>query len=142
VDRKIDIFLRWFAIGFVSAALCGCSAQWHLRRAINKAPELFRDTTAITTIKIDPIPPIDFKTRLERDSLVTYYDTVEDVRISYRYITETDSIEVVADCPDQETKTITKKVRVAVRPSFWERLEYAIYVLALLLAALLITHRP
>jgi len=107
--------------------MLSCSASWHIRRAHQKDPSLFSDTTKVE--KIDTLkivsPPVKTSFLQRRDTLIIRHqkDSAEkEVEIRYRWNTETDTVEIQADCPDPEiiTKTITKTNTIIKKHNYWK----------------------
>jgi len=124
-------------ISFLVLTLCGCSASWHVKRAMRLDPSLF-------TTKIDTVRDTIFIEITKVDTLFSYeYDTVEmyldSVYVKYHYDTLEKKVFIEVDCPDSEiiTETITKVETIVIKPSFWETIRYGVY--ALLIAVSLYT---
>lgn len=96
--------MRWFTIAILTLMLCGCSAQWHLRQAIRKDPNIQK--TVI--IKKDTV--IVTKERILRDTLELFKDTViyqDRVKLKIEY--RDNFVSVEADCPS-DTVVVTKSI--------------------------------
>lgn len=124
--RLVNIFLKWVTIGFIIGfMLPGCSPQERalrkIRRAERLAPELFKQTITTDTVFI-PVEPLIVKDTVIRDSLIVRRDTVTDVVIRYRISQDCDTIEIEADCPDNEVITVEKEKIIKVRDPWYKRL--------------------
>ena len=97
-----------YILPFVILILSGCSAEWHLSRAVKKNPELLKPTTILVTdtIVTDPI--------VVKDTIVTSQrDTVELIkdRFRVRVIRSFDTLLIDGGC---DADTIVRTVTVSV----------------------------
>lgn len=103
--------------------MCSCSASWHIRKAKEKDPSMFKDTVSVEKIDtvIVEVPKVDTSFMQIRDTLIEYIQG--DVKIKYLWNTITDSVFIEADCPDAEviTKEVVKTVPpIVLKPTFWQ----------------------
>jgi hypothetical protein len=120
--------------------LTGCSAQWHLKRAIAKDPSIIteRIVERWDTVKVPPIRIVDtLEIPSEGDSSVIYNDTVRVVITRYKdkFVVKTEVKERVVphyvrvECPPQ----------VDVKPSWFQRAkDVTLYLLLVLLAIFMV----
>lgn len=120
--------------------LTGCSAQWHLKRAIAKDPSIIteRIVERWDTVKVPPIRIVDtLEIPLEGDSSVIDNDTVRVVITRYkdRFVVKTEVKERIVpqyirvECPPQ----------VDVKPSWFQRAkDVTLYLLLVLLAIFMV----
>lgn len=114
-------------------ALCSSScASWHLKRAKRLRPEWFSDT--ITTVRIDTVfiktAPVITRIPLLPDTAITSLitdDRGQEVKIKYLWRTETDTIEIEAQCPPAEIieKEVIKELPpIVLPPSLWDHFKW------------------
>lgn len=120
--------------------LTGCSAQWHLKRAIAKDPSVIteRIVERWDTVKVPPIRIVDtLEIPSEGDSSVIDNDTVRVVITRYKdkFVVKTEVKERVVphyvrvECPPQ----------VDVKPSWFQRAkDVTLYLLLVLLAIFMV----
>jgi hypothetical protein len=120
--------------------LTGCSAQWHLKRAIAKDPSIIteRIVERWDTVKVPPIRIVDtLEIPSEGDSSVIDNDTVRVVITRYKdkFVVKTEVKERVVphyirvECPPQ----------VDVKPSWFQRAkDVTLYLLLVLLAIFMV----
>ena len=97
-----------FCFAFLFTLLCGCSSQWHLRRAIAKDPEILKTET----IKIDTTIVTD--SIIARDTLILkQIDTIETIknRVKIKITKSFDTVRVEVECPP-DTLRLVKEVPV------------------------------
>ena len=75
--------MKWFSLVFAIPLLVGCSAEWHLRKAIDKNPALLLEPTVVTKWDTITMPQI------------TILDTLEIPAANDSSIIENDSLRVV-----------------------------------------------
>jgi len=95
-------------------ALCGCSAQYHLKKAIAKDPHLFDTLTVrVDTLRL-PVPEIHYVDRLVQGDTVTINqtDTITHELTRIKYFVKNDTITIQAKCPDQKVITRIKTVMI------------------------------
>ena len=100
--------MRWYIPLFAFLILSGCSAEWHLSKAVRKNPELLKPKTMIVTdtVVTDPI--------VVRDTVITSQrDTIELIKDRFRVkvIRSYDTLLIDGGC---ESDTIVRTVTVAV----------------------------
>ena len=120
--------------------LTGCSAQWHLKRAIAKDPSIIteRIVERWDTVKVPPIRIVDtLEIPAEGDSSMMDNDTVRVVITRYKdkFVVKTEVKERVVphyvrvECPPQ----------VDVKPSWFQRAkDVTLYLLLVLLAIFMV----
>lgn len=133
---------RLLTIAALLLILTSCTDRWYLKKAIEKNPKAFADTTTTQTVDtvIIEVQRVETKLQFKTDTLIKYIDTTagQPVEIRYKYSTITDSIYLSADCPDTEVieRIVTKQLPpVIIEPSVWDRIEYMVYLAAIILMA-------
>jgi len=97
-----------FSAFLVVLLLSGCSAQWHLKKAVKKDPSLL-DKSIVTVVDTVLIPGVEVRDTVS----FTNTDTIEIVKDNFhvRLVKVRDSILVDGGC---KTDTIVRKVSVPV----------------------------
>lgn len=131
--------MKWLFI--LTLLLTGCSADWHLRRAIKKDPSLLQTKTVVLTDTLTipgktitdtiEVPTLDYATAWENDSLRLELSMVKDSTGRERLVFKTKikeqviTREVKVDCPPS----------VIQKPSLRSRLSsFVLYALAIVFA--------
>ena len=100
--------MRWYTPLFVVLILSGCSAEWHLSKAVKKDPQLLKPTTMIVTdtVVTEPIAVRDTVT-------ISQVDTVEIVKDKFRVkiMRSYDTLIIDGGC---DSDTIVRTVTVSV----------------------------
>ena len=89
----------------ITVLLCGCSAQWHLKKALKKDPSIIT-TTLDTIVVTEPIKYIDtftFDTGGVRTVIYRYYDTFH-----FKQFIKADTVKIVKNT----IKQVVKKEKV------------------------------
>jgi len=110
----------------------GCSASWHIKTAMRKDPSLFKKDTVV---RVDTI----WREVVKIDTLFKYkFDTVEfwkdSIYVKYHYSYIDSLVYLEIDCPDSEviTKTNTITETITIKPTFWEKVQQAVYGVVIL----------
>ena len=100
--------MRWYTPLFVILILSGCSAEWHLSKAVNKNPQLLKSMTiAVTdTVVTEPIAVRDTVT-------ISQVDTIEIVKDRFRVkiMRSYDTLIIDGGC---DADTVIRTIRVDV----------------------------
>lgn len=110
--------------------LSGCSASYHIKKARKLDPTLFEAKVEIVhdTLKVD-VPK--FLDRVQIDTLVelVQLDPITNTEYVVKYEIRNDTIMI--DCPDNEVVTITetKTETITILPTFWEKVQWSIYII-------------
>ena len=132
--------MRFLWLVGIALAFQSCGAQWHLKRAIAKDPDILADTIIKidTTIVTESIRAVD--TLIVTDTIVRE-SVREGVRIRVQRIHDTIRVDVV--CPPDTIRMI-KEVPVerviykekAKGPSIWDQISKVLYlILAVVIAS-------
>lgn len=100
--------MKWFTPLFVILILSGCSAEWHLSKAVKKNPQLLKPTTMIVTDTVVTEPIV------VRDTVTTSkVDTIEIVKDKFRVkiMRNYDTLIIDGGC---DSDTIIRTVTVSV----------------------------
>ena len=141
--------MKWFSLVIAIPLLVGCSAEWHLKKAIQKNPALLLEPTVVTkwdTITMPPItivdtleiPAVGDSSIIENDSLQVVVKTVVDrngnKKLSVSAKTKTIQIPhyIKVDCPPQ--------VKLLAIPWYYKVYKVSFFILILLLIVALARH--
>ena len=100
--------MTWYTPLFVILILSGCSAEWHLSKAVKKNPQLLKPTTMIVTDTVVTEPIV------VRDTVTTSkVDTIEIVKDRFRVkiMRNYDTLIIDGGC---DSDTIIRTVTVSV----------------------------
>jgi len=145
-NDQIDTIMMWIvrllSIAAMSLLMFGCSAQWHVQRAVLKDPSIleYREVRLDTVVVTEPqiVKSIEY---------LTNYDTIENVvdDIRYKIIRQVDSFEIEIECPPDTVKIeVIKNVpQVKYIPlTWWEKNRWWIFLLlGLSVSAFVLTRR-
>ena len=102
--------MKWFLPAFVILFLAGCSAEWHMKKAIKKNPALLSEPTVVTKWDTITMPPI------------TIVDTLEIPAVGDSSVIENDSIQVVVktvvDKDGNKKLSVSAKTKTIEVPHF------------------------
>lgn len=122
--------MKYLTTILVIISLYGCSASWHVKKARKLDPTLFEAKVEIIhdTLKIEVPKVLD---RVKIDTLVelVQLDPVTNTEYIVKYKIQNDTIMI--DCPDNEVVTVTetKTEIVTIKPTFWEKVQWSIYII-------------
>ena len=112
--------LKWATLYiFIGLLLSGCSANWHLKRAIAKDPSILqpKELVLIDTVVIIPSLRVDTLTYFRTDTI-----TIEKERLRVQIKRIHDTLRISAEC-QADTVRIFKEVEVpgpvVYRPRAW-----------------------
>lgn len=111
----------------------GCSAQWHIKRAVYKDPSVLQNRE----IRIDTV--IFTKPEIARDTFVMLqFDTINDTinGIKYQLIRQVDTFNIEIECPADTIRIdVIKRVpQVKYIPlTWWQRNTWKFLIIAFLL---------
>ena len=132
--------MKWYIPLFAFLILSGCSAEWHLSKAVRKNPELLKPKTMIVTdtVVTDPIVVRDTVT-------ISQVDTIEIVKDRFRVkiMRSYDTLIIDGGC---DADTVIRTIRVDVpqlvvgesglqrvqRYTFWGLLSLLLIAIAIL----------
>lgn len=102
----------------IIALFTGCSADWHLKRAIKKNPAILTDGVVIEThvdthYVVTPELRVDTIHKFSRDTITSYVDRVR-IRTKVDTINRTVYVDVV--CPADTVRIVTECDTQVIRP--------------------------
>lgn len=100
--------MRFLWCVIIAVSLTSCGAQWHLKRAIAKDPEILhqKDVSIDTVVVTQKIAVADTLVLRQRDTITTVKE-----RVKIKVLRYSDTIKVEVECPPDTVK-IVKKVPV------------------------------
>lgn len=124
IDKMNDKLKTYILAILAVIYLSGCSAQYHMRRAVKLDPTIIDTVVRYDTVFIE-IDKVDTVFKYNFDTVEYWQDKVF---IKYHFDTLTNDVYISADCPDSEiiTKEIIKTIRI--EPTIWEVFKYIAYV--------------
>ena len=131
--------MKWLAKLTLVLLLTSCSAQWHLKKAMQKDPSILeKDTLVVTdTVVVPPVVTTDTVISKQQDTIV-----VEKERLKVRVIRNVDTLIIDAKCDsDTIVQTIEvpfEKIVYVEQETFFEKIQRLVFYFALLLVAGLI----
>lgn len=110
--------------------LSGCSASYHIKRAKRLDPSLFQTKTEIQrdTLVVE-VPTVLERVKIDTLVELVQVDPITNIKTVIKYKIQNDTIMI--DCPDNEVITVveTRIETITVKPTFWEKLQWIVYVL-------------
>ena len=125
--------MKWLVKLILLSSLMSCSAQWHLKKAVQKDPLILeRDTLVVTdTVVSPPVAITDTVTLKQHDTIVIQKD-----RLKVQLVKVNDTITINAECASDTIVTTIEvpyeKVVYVEQPSLMDKIK------SLLLYALLV----
>ena len=124
------------------SSLMSCSAQWHLKKAVQKDPLILeRDTLVVTnTVVSPPVAITDTVTLKQHDTIVIQKD-----RLKVQLVKVNDTITINAECAsDTIVRTIEvpyEKIVYVKQKTLLEKIQGLAFYFALVVLALAIVRR-
>ena len=134
--------MKWLVKLILLSSLMSCSAQWHLKKAVQKDPLILeRDTLVVTnTVVTPPVAITDTVTLKQHDTIVIQKD-----RLKVQLVKVNDTITINAECAsDTIVRTIEvpyEKVVYVKQKTLLEKIQGLAFYFALVLLALAIVRR-
>jgi hypothetical protein len=119
-----------------------CSAQWHLKKAVQKDPLiLVKDTLVVTdTVVSPPVAITDTVTLKQHDTI-----TIQKDRLRVQLVKVNDTITINAECAsDTIVRTIEvpyEKIIYVEQETLWQKIQGLVFYLGLGLLALIVIKR-
>lgn len=115
------LIVKVISLLFLASVFIGCSAQWHIKRAVLKDPSVLerREIRLDTVIITQPEIVRDTFVMLQHD---TINDTIDGIR--YQLIRQTDTFAIEIECPADTVKVeVVRNVpQVRYAPlTWWQR---------------------
>ena len=134
--------MKWLAKLTLILLLSSCSAQWHLKKAVQKDPMiLVKDTLVVKdTVVVQPVAITDTVTLRQQDTIVIQKD-----RLKVQLVKVNDTITINAECASDTIVTTIKvpyeKIIYVQQKTLWQRIQSLAFYIALVFIALVIVRR-
>ena len=119
--KRIDIMrgiIKIISILMLAQMILGCSAQWHVQRAVLKDPSIleYREVKIDTVIVTKPINITETFTLVEHDTIENVVDNIK-----YKIIRSVDTFNIEIECPPDTVKVeVVKNIpQVKYIPLTW-----------------------
>jgi|TARA_R100000482_G_scaffold117015_1_gene60429 hypothetical protein len=134
--------MKWLVGLTLISLLTSCSAQWHLKKAVQKDPLILeKDTLVVTdTVVTPPVAITDTVTLKQHDTIVIQKD-----RLKVQLVKVNDTITINAECAsDTIVRTIEvpyEKIVYVEQKTLWQKIQSLAFYFALVLLALALVKR-
>jgi hypothetical protein len=134
--------MKWLVKLTLVLLLTSCSAQWHLKKAVQKDPAILeRDTLVVTnTVVSPPVAITDTVTLKQHDTITLVKD-----RLRVKIVKVNDTIIIDAICDSDTIISIVEvpydKIVYVEKRTFWDKFKDIILMVAILLGCLMIVGR-
>ena len=132
--------MKWLVKLILLSSLMSCSAQWHLKKAVQKDPLILeKDTLVVTdTVVSPPVAITDTVTLKQHDTITVVKD-----RLKVQLVRVNDTITIDAECASDTIVTTIKvpyeKVVYVEQPSFGDKVKsLLLYLIIIILCIKLI----
>ena len=134
--------MKWLVKLTLVLSLTSCSAQWHLKKAVQKDPTILKKDTLVVqdTVVTPPVAITDTVTLKQHDTI-----TIQKDRLKVQLVKVNDTITINAECAsDTIVRTIEvpyEKVIYVKQKTLLEKIQGLAFYLALVVLALAIVRR-
>jgi len=134
--------MKWLVGLTLISLLTSCSAQWHLKKAVQKDPLILeKDTLVVTdTVVTPPVAITDTVTLKQHDTITLVKD-----RLKVEIVKVNDTITINAECAsDTIVRTIEvpyEKIVYVEQKTLWQKIQSLAFYFALVLLALALVKR-
>jgi len=124
--------MKWLVKLILLSSLMSCSAQWHLKKAVQKDPLiLVKDTLVVTnTVVSPPVAITDTVTLKQHDTI-----TLVKERLKVEIIKVNDTITISAECASDTIVTTIEvpyeKIIYVKEKTLWEKIQGLVLLFAL-----------
>jgi hypothetical protein len=131
--------MKWLVKLILVLSLTSCSAQWHLRKAVQKDPMILKKDTLVVqdTLVVPPVVLKDTVTLRQHDTI-----TITKDRLRVKIVKVNDTLIIDAKCDsDTIVRTIEvpyDKIVYVEKRTLWDKLKDLMLTAGILLAALMI----
>ena len=114
-------------------SLTSCSAQWHLKKAVQKDPTILeKDTLVVTdTVVTQPVAITDTVTLRQHDTI-----TLVKEKLRVQLVKVNDTITINATCDSDTIISIVEvpyeKIVYVEKETFWDKIKTLIYLLIII----------
>lgn len=134
--------MKWLVKLILLSSLMSCSAQWHLKKAVQKDPLILeRDTLVVTTTVVSPPVAItDTVTLKQHDTIVIQKD-----RLKVQLVKVNDTITINAECASDTIVTTIEvpyeKIVYVKEKTLWQKIQGLVLLFALVAFVLRLTFK-
>ena len=134
--------MKWVIKLIMISLLTSCSAQWHLKKAVQKDPMILEKDTIVVqdTLVVPPVAITDTVTMKQHDTI-----TLVKERLKVQLVKVNDTITINAVCDsDTIVRTIEvpyEKIVYVEQKTLWEKIQTLVVYFGLALLALFIIRR-
>ena len=125
--------MKWLVKLMLVLSLTSCSAQWHLKKAVQKDPTILeKDTLVVTdTVVTQPVAITDTVTLRQHDTITLVKD-----RLKIEIVKVNDTITINATCDSDTIISIVEvpyeKIVYVEKETFWDKIKTLIYLLIII----------
>ena len=134
--------MKWLVKLILVSSLMSCSAQWHLKKAVQKDPLILeKDTLVVTdTVVSLPVAITDTVTLKQHDTIVIQKD-----RLKVQLVKVNDTITINAACDSDTIISVVEipyeKIIYVEQKTIWQKIQGLVFYFGLALLALYIVRR-
>ena len=125
--------MKWLVKLMLVLSLTSCSAQWHLKKAMQRDPTILeKDTLVVTdTVVTQPVAITDTVTLRQHDTIKLVKD-----RLKVQLVKVNDTITIDAICDSDTIISIVEvpyeKIVYVEKETFWDKIKTLIYLLIII----------
>ena len=131
--------MKWLVRLILVLSLTSCSAQWHLKKAVQKDPMILeRDTLVVTdTVVSPPVAITDTVIMKQHDTITLVKD-----RLRVKIVKVNDTITIDAICDSDTIISIVEvpyeKIVYVEKKTFWDKFKDMILMISILMGCIMI----
>ena len=131
--------MKWLVKLILILSLTSCSAQWHLKKAVQKDPMILeRDTLVVTdTVVSPPVAITDTVIMKQHDTITLVKD-----RLRVKIVKVNDTITIDAICDSDTIISIVEvpyeKIVYVEKKTFWDKFKDMILMISILMGCIMI----
>ena len=134
--------MKWLVKLILLSSLMSCSAQWHLKKAVQKDPLILeKDTLVVTTTVVSPPVAITDTVTLKQHDTITI---IKD-RLRVHLVKVNDTITINAECASDTIVTTIEvpyeKIVYVKEKTLWQKIQGLVLLFALVALALKLTFK-
>ena len=134
--------MKWLVKLILLSSLMSCSAQWHLKKAVQKDPMILeKDTLVVTnTVVTPPVAITDTVTLKQHDTIVIQKD-----RLKVQLVKVNDTITINAECASDTIVTTIEvpyeKIVYVKEKTLWQKIQGLVLLFGLVALGLKLTFK-
>jgi len=131
--------MKWLVKLILVLSLTSCSAQWHLKKAVQKDPMILKKDTLVVqdTLVVPPVVLKDTVTLKQHDTIV-----ITKNRLKVKVVRVNDTLIIDAKCDsDTIVRTIEvpyEKIVYVEKKTFWDKFKDIILIVSILAGCLMV----